>query len=73
MYGTIGSACFYMIRDIKMYFFNYTDHKHIPEDLEEYLLSSLEATGINIRSISEVSLTDINGFLNMNEEMSHST
>ena len=55
-----------------MYFFNYTDHKHIPEDLEEYLLSSLEATGINIRSISEVSLTDINGFLNMNEEMSQS-
>jgi hypothetical protein len=55
-----------------MYFFNYTNHKHIPEDLEDYLLSSLEASGIKIRSIYEVSLIDINGFLNMNEEMSQS-
>ena len=62
-----------MIRDIKMYFFNYTDHKHIPEDLEDYILSTLEASGIKTKSISEVSLTDINEFLNMNEEMSHST
>ena len=61
-----------MIRDIEMYFFNYTDHKHIPEVLEDYLLSSLESSGIKIRSIYEVSLTDINGFLNMNEEMSQS-
>jgi hypothetical protein len=59
-----------MIRDIKMYFFNYTDHEHIPEVLEDYLLSTLEASGIKIKSISEVSLTDINEFLNMNEEMS---
>jgi|TARA_R110000764_G_scaffold10261_1_gene31647 hypothetical protein len=61
-----------MIRDIKMYFFNYTDHEHIPEVLEDYLLSTLEASGIKIKSISEVSLTDINEFLNMNEEMSQS-
>jgi DNA-binding ferritin-like protein (Dps family) len=62
-----------MIRDIKMYFFNYTDHKHIPEDLEDYILSTLEASGIKTKSIAEVSLTDINEFFNMNEEMSHST
>jgi len=62
-----------MIRDIKMYFFNYTNHNHIPEDLEDYILSTLEASGIKTKSISEVSLTDINEFLNMNEEMSHST
>jgi len=55
-----------------MYFFNYTDHEHIPEVLEDYLLSTLEASGIKIKSISEVSLTDINEFLNMNEEMSQS-
>ena len=61
-----------MKEDTKMYFFNYTNHKHIPEDLEDYLLSSLEASGIKIRSIYEVSLIDINGFLNMNEEMSQS-
>jgi predicted ABC-class ATPase len=56
-----------------MYFFNYTNHNHIPEDLEDYILSTLEASGIKTKSISEVSLTDINEFLNMNEEMSHST
>lgn len=55
-----------------MYFFNYTNHNHIPEDLEDYILSVLEASGIKPKSISEVSLTDINSFLNMNEELSQS-
>lgn len=61
-----------MIRNVKMYFFNYTNHNHIPEDLEDYILSVLEASGIKPKSISEVSLTDINSFLNMNEELSQS-
>ena len=54
-------------------YFNYHNHEDIPEELQEYVVSSLTFSGYTISSIAEVSIADINGFLNMNEEMSHST
>ena len=51
-------------------YFNYYNHKDIPEELQEYVVSALTFSGYPVSSISEVSIADINGFLNMNEEMS---
>tara|TARA_R100000963_G_scaffold31651_1_gene23059 strand:- start:297 stop:464 length:168 start_codon:yes stop_codon:yes gene_type:complete len=50
-------------------FFNYYNHEDIPEVLQEYVVSALVFSGYEISSITEVSVADINGFLNMNEEM----
>ena len=51
-------------------YFNYYNHEDIPEELQEYVVSALVFSGYTISSIAEVSIADINGFLNMNEEMS---
>jgi|TARA_R110000796_G_scaffold102567_3_gene211579 hypothetical protein len=51
-------------------YFNYYNYSDIPEVLEDYLMSTLAFSGYNISSITEVSIADINGFLNMNEEVS---
>ena len=51
-------------------YFNYYNHKDIPEELQEYIVSALVFSGHTVSSIAEVSIADINGFLNMNEEMS---
>ena len=51
-------------------YFNYYNHEDIPEELQEYVVSTLTFSGYIISSIAEVSIADINGFLNMNEEMS---
>lgn len=50
-------------------YFNYYNHEDIPEELQEYIVSSLTFSGYTISSIAEVSIAEINGFLNMNEEM----
>jgi len=50
-------------------YFNYYNHEDIPEELQEYVVSTLTFSGYTISSIAEVSIADINGFLNMNEEM----
>ena len=49
--------------------FNYKSYSDIPEVLQEYVVSALVFSGYEISSITEVSVADINGFLNMNEEM----
>jgi len=51
-------------------YFNYYNHEDIPEELQEYVVSALVFSGFTVSSIAEVSIADINGFLNMNEEMS---
>ncbi len=51
-------------------YFNYYNHEDIPEELQEYVISALVFSGYTVSSIAEVSIADINGFLNMNEEMS---
>jgi hypothetical protein len=51
-------------------YFNYYNHEDIPEELQKYVVSALVFSGYTISSIAEVSIADINGFLNMNEEMS---
>jgi len=53
-------------------YFNYYNHKDIPKELQEYIVSALTFSGYPISNIAEVSIADINGFLNMNEEMSQS-
>lgn len=50
-------------------FFNYYNHEEIPKILQEYVVSALVFSGYNVSTITEVSISDINGFLNMNEEM----
>ena len=51
-------------------YFNYYNHEDIPEELQEYVVSALVFSGYTVSSIAEVSIADINGFLNRNEEMS---
>tara|TARA_R110000796_G_C14547400_1_gene433509 strand:+ start:93 stop:260 length:168 start_codon:yes stop_codon:yes gene_type:complete len=53
-------------------YFNYYNYEDIPKELQEYVMSALAFSGYAVSSIAEVSISDINGFLNMNEEMSKS-
>ncbi len=44
---------------------NYKSYEDVSEVDKDYILTVLQCSGYNINSITEVSLLDINGFLNM--------